>query len=162
MVFFTTEIGIGCWPMAGMQCHWQYSAQKRHYLPASIDCREFQFFPGTPDLVQASPLKYHHNVTAAVLRPATGLVSVATVNAVAVVTTATAVAAVIAATAVAVIAATAVAVPADIAVAVIAATTVAVLAAIAVAVLAAVLAATSVAVIAATFFIYLFFLRETT
>eukprot|EP00117_Sycon_ciliatum_P032150 scpid104668/ scgid3280/ len=146
MVFFTTEIGIGCWPMAGMQCHWQYSAQKRHYLPASIDCREFQFFPGTPDLVQASPLKYHHNVTAAVLRPATGLVSVATVNAVAVVTTATAVAAVIAATAVAVIAAT----------------TVAVLAAIAVAVLAAVLAATSVAVIAATFFIYLFFLRETT
>eukprot|EP00117_Sycon_ciliatum_P001223 scpid105238/ scgid3280/ len=138
MVFFTTEIGIGCWPMAGMQCHWQYSAQKRHYLPASIDCREFQFFPGTPDLVQASPLKYHHNVTAAVLRPATGLVSVATVNAVAVVTTATAVAAVIAATAVAV------------------------LAAIAVAVLAAVLAATSVAVIAATFFIYLFFLRETT
>eukprot|EP00117_Sycon_ciliatum_P040760 scpid104080/ scgid3280/ len=154
MVFFTTEIGIGCWPMAGMQCHWQYSAQKRHYLPASIDCREFQFFPGTPDLVQASPLKYHHNVTAAVLRPATGLVSVATVNAVAVVTTATAVAAVIAATAVAV--------PADIAVAVIAATTVAVLAAIAVAVLAAVLAATSVAVIAATFFIYLFFLRETT
>eukprot|EP00117_Sycon_ciliatum_P018655 scpid104685/ scgid3280/ len=146
MVFFTTEIGIGCWPMAGMQCHWQYSAQKRHYLPASIDCREFQFFPGTPDLVQASPLKYHHNVTAAVLRPATGLVSVATVNAVAVVTTATAVAAVIAATAVAVIAATAVAV----------------LAAIAVAVLAAVLAATSVAVIAATFFIYLFFLRETT
>eukprot|EP00117_Sycon_ciliatum_P013222 scpid103530/ scgid3280/ len=162
MVFFTTEIGIGCWPMAGMQCHWQYSAQKRHYLPASIDCREFQFFPGTPDLVQASPLKYHHNVTAAVLRPATGLVSVATVNAVAVVTTATAVAAVIAATAVAAIAATAVAVPADIAVAVIAATTVAVLAAIAVAVLAAVLAATSVAVIAATFFIYLFFLRETT
>eukprot|EP00117_Sycon_ciliatum_P001546 scpid104071/ scgid3280/ len=154
MVFFTTEIGIGCWPMAGMQCHWQYSAQKRHYLPASIDCREFQFFPGTPDLVQASPLKYHHNVTAAVLRPATGLVSVATVNAVAVVTTATAVAAVIAATAVAAIAATAVAV--------IAATAVAVLAAIAVAVLAAVLAATSVAVIAATFFIYLFFLRETT